>query len=71
MEILALVIGFIIALVFVKNIGGGFITFFIVWTIAIMLSGIVMALFGLFFGGFLFAAVIVAFIWIVKKIIVG
>lgn len=71
MEILALIIGFFIALVFVKNIGGGFITFFVVWTIAIMLSGIVMALFGLFFGGFLFIGVIVAFIWIVKKSIIG
>ena len=71
MEVLALIIGCLIAWLYVKNFGGGAITFFIVWTIAIMLSGIAIALLGFFIGLFLFVGIIVAFIWIVKKIITG
>ena len=71
MEILALLFGFIIAWLFVKNIGGGIICFFIAWTVATMLSGIAIALFGFFFGLFLFVGIIIAFIWLVKKIIKG
>lgn len=71
MEILALVFGFIIAWLFVKAKGRGIFTFFIIWTIATMLSGIALALFGFFFGLFLFVGIIISFIWLVKKIITG
>lgn len=71
MEILALIIGFFIAWIYVRNFGGGIITFFIVLVIAIMLSGIAIALLGFFSGLFMVAGVIIAFIWIVKKIILG
>lgn len=71
MEVLGLIIGFIIAWLFMKNVGGGIFTFFIVWTIATFVSAIALVLFGFAFGFFLFIGVILAFIWIVKKIIVG
>lgn len=71
LEIFGVIIGLIIAWIFVRNVGGGFITFFIVWTIATFLSVIALALFGFFFGLLLFVGIIVAFIFMVKKIIVG
>lgn len=71
MEILALILGCIIAWLFVKAKGGGIFIFFVVWTVATMLSGIALALFGFFFGLFLFVGIIIAFIWLVKKIITG
>lgn len=71
MEILALILGCIIVWLFVKVKGGGIFTFFIVWTITTMLSGIALALFGFFFGLVLFVGIIIAFIWLVKNMITG
>lgn len=71
MEILAFVFGFVIAWLFVKAKGGGILIFFVVWTVATILSGIALALFGFFFGLFLFVGTIIAFIWLVKKVISG
>lgn len=71
MEILALIAGFFIAYLYMKRSGAGIIGFFVVWTIATMLSGIALAIFGFLFSLVLLVGIIIGFIWIVKKIIVG
>ncbi len=71
LEVFGLIAGLIIAWIFVRNVGGGIITFFIAWTIATFLSVIALALFGFLFGLALFVGIIIAFIFMVKKIIVG
>lgn len=71
MEIIALIAGLFIAYLYVKSTDSGVIAFFIVWTISTMLSGIALAIFGFLFSIVLFFGIIIAFIWIVKKIFVG